>query len=321
MWAEEHALNIARFEYEKSAGNMDRAYRAYAGTLGLWERVAEMYGFVPNLNLDQAYAGMQGGAAAGGGGGFQTVNGGRSVQQMRSELVAAGGDQQWNTVPDDQVISEYAKVTGGAVTPTGGATAGAGGQFSFLQALQNTPTLEARRFMLEARARPDILGSIRAESGLPYGVQGTTAGLPGAEGMQPYYGGAFPAGNRSVPAPVNSPLPEGEPIYSAWGNQGFQPGPGYDPAMAQDPRFQEFVNTPFVQAVQGYYQGQQGSGSDAALALPSVNQIPFTWYNQQSPDVQAATKGLYPGLTTQGFLQPFVQAISSLGRNTGTRYA
>ena len=196
---------------------------------------------------------------------------------MRAELTSASGmgaDSPWQSAPDDQVMSEYAKVTGGPVTPAGGAAPGAGGQFSFLQALQNQPTLEARRFMLEARARPDILGSIRAESGLPYGVQGPTAGLPGATAD-----------------------------------------------ISNNPRFQELQGTPFVQALQGFYSGQQGAGSDTALNLPATNEIPFTWYNQQSPDVQAATKGLYPGLTTQGFLQPFVQAISSLGRNTGTRYA
>ena len=53
-------------------------------------------------------------------GAYSTINGPRTVQQMRDELVkASGGMDEWRVAPDDRVISEYGKVTGGGVSAAG----------------------------------------------------------------------------------------------------------------------------------------------------------------------------------------------------------
>ncbi len=52
---------------------------------------------------------------------YSTSNGQRTIQQMRDELYKASRYMDyWKNAPDDKVISEYAKVTGGAVTPVTG---------------------------------------------------------------------------------------------------------------------------------------------------------------------------------------------------------
>ena len=99
------------------------------------------------------------------------------------------------------------------------------------------------------------------------------------------------------------------------------PGAGAD--ISNEPRFQALLTTPFVQALQGLPRPTgQGVGSDTALSLPNVKEIPFSTFKGFHPDEQAATRWLYPGLTESAFQSPFLQAVSSLPRvSTATRYA
>lgn len=78
------------------------------------------------------------GMTAGGGAGTYTRNDTgetKSIQQMRNELVGAGGDY-WNTASDEQVISEYGKLAGGITQNTGTGNAPNGGQLTFAGAAQ-----------------------------------------------------------------------------------------------------------------------------------------------------------------------------------------
>jgi len=83
-------------------------------------------------------SGTQGAAAtttAAATGNYNTVNGKRTVQQMRDEISAAsGGMDYWKNASDDEIIAKYKEMTRGDVTPE--ATSGAGSATGFLTRFQ-----------------------------------------------------------------------------------------------------------------------------------------------------------------------------------------
>jgi hypothetical protein len=63
---------------------------------------------------------VTGGTSGASAGNYNTVNGVKTLQQMRDELIkASGGMDYWRTAPDETVISEYGKVTKGGVSAAG----------------------------------------------------------------------------------------------------------------------------------------------------------------------------------------------------------
>jgi len=77
---------------------------------------------------------------------YNTINGPRTVQQMRDELVkASGGMDEWRVAPDDRVVSEYGKVTGRPVSAAGVGTGDTNlGLAAGLGGTATTPTAQAQ---------------------------------------------------------------------------------------------------------------------------------------------------------------------------------
>jgi hypothetical protein len=132
--------------------------------------------------------GTTGTGGPGGTGSYQTVNGPRSIDQMRDELVrASGGMEEWRSAPDDRVISEYGSVTGGPVTATAVTGAGAAqGGATYVTPDGQTKTLDQMRQEL-GRHHPDwltkpdqdVLSEYNKLSGGQYALQPPGAGTGG----------------------------------------------------------------------------------------------------------------------------------------------
>ena len=169
-------------------------------------------------------------------------------------------------------------ITGGFGIPTSGQA-----PIDFNALLPSgVPTLQGRQFVQGARQSPDILGSIYAGYGFPY-----ASGWNPETGMAGYVPTNYGTSNIT------------EEQRSAYYN---------------DPRFQSLLATPFVQALMGQQQvaGQQGLGTDPLLALPQNNQIPYEWFQGQTPDIQRVIRNFYPGLTDTQFYLPFRNALESM---------
>ena len=331
--AEELALKAAELRWRQTEGDEDQARAAYTSTLAFIDNLTRTYGYLPPFDVNQLHAGF--GARAGAAGGAATnrfPSQAAAVQFARGKLTELFPN--WAQANDQAVIDEVLRnetlfvgdtelrsaLRGELGAP--GAPAGAGPNFAFLGGLQNLPTLQgrefaanllsraqageqwAREFVLKARAMPDILGSIRAEAGLR-----TEPFSAAVAGLSPdIYSQAL----RGFPQLENLTFP----TYR-------------EPTTAEvqgSPRFQQFLQTPFVQAIRGLPRagGEGAPGADVAVAewLPRPNEIPYTTFRGFGRDEQAALRALYPGLTESAFASPFVQAVSGLPRvSTATRYA
>lgn len=221
-----------------------------------------------------------------------------AIQEIRRRLLSLGGDfaALANSLDDNQLAQhilndpslfvgdpirdQLSQEMSGGVPVTGGATGG----IDFNKLLPTgVPTLQGREFVLSARQSPDVLGSIYAGYGFPYAAGwNPETGMPGS--VPTYYG-------------LNGLSDEQRAAYY------------------NDPRFQALLSTPFVQALMGYQQQSpqgQGLGTDPLLALPEANQIPFEWFQGQTPDIQRVIREFYPGISDTQFYLPFRNALESM---------
>lgn len=138
---------------------------------------------------------------------YNTVNGTRSVSQMRQELYnASGGMQEWLQAPDQQVISEYGKVTGTPVTPMqttqtaaqgilpGEPAPGGADQLSGFTPLPQegqVPTMEGSMQFQQARSLADNLAMLGLDvNTLPAYQQRLAAGQQPTLALQELFRGA-----------------------------------------------------------------------------------------------------------------------------------
>lgn len=114
-------------ELELPGLQLDRQRALYTALQGLTNST----GYVDPGAWQQLMAATGGNATGGNApaGSYQTVNGPKTLQQMRDEVVSAsGGMQEWRDAPDDRILAEYGRMTGGQVTP--GTGSGGGGTAS-----------------------------------------------------------------------------------------------------------------------------------------------------------------------------------------------
>ena len=99
-----------------------QALNIYATQTG-WIDTAALQEFNTWANSDLNYAappGLYNGSTTGGTGTYNTINGTRTVDQMRDELINAGANpDEINNWTDQQIADNYGQTTGGAVTAIG----------------------------------------------------------------------------------------------------------------------------------------------------------------------------------------------------------
>ena len=286
-------------------------------------------------------------------GGAPAPGGGVSIDQARAELIKAGGGAGWNegkygpgtpgfknrweTASPSEVAAQYAALTSKQVAGFNMMT----GQVPHTPFEQLDPQeQEALKYVFANR--PDIQEHFRNNpGGYDSGGAGTTPEQQMAlwrhwapqevrqsGGLLSYaknlgWGGGAPTGGGGDDQFITDPgyvapnpadrwkrvTTPGTPGESSW--YGFEPwlGGGYGD------RYSQLMNSPFVQALQGFTSGSpqgQGYGSDPNVSVPQSNQIPFNWFQGLSPDEQAVTRSFYPGLTDEAFREPFANTIESL---------
>lgn len=111
-------------------------------------------GFSETMTLEQLLRDMGligDGTDSGTTGMYDTVNGARTVQQMREELKNAGYPN-WQTDDDAAIVAAYAHTTRGAVTPQGGTGSTTTGQY---QTVNGVRTVQQMRDELKAAGYPN----------------------------------------------------------------------------------------------------------------------------------------------------------------------
>ena len=263
---------------------------------------------------------------SGGGGGTSSSGGGVSLDQARSELVAAAGGagwaegtygggtpgyfNEWETAPEQKVAEEYYKQSGRLVSGY-------------------NPT-EASRILSDFRQRliktgkPEFIqlavsGNDQQLAQHLLGDSTLFVGDPGKEALQAAMGGGFGLtyGAQQPTTTGTTPTSGTSPDYGQYWMGGTDESTS-DPNWNQwnDPRYDQLIGSPFVQALGYMAYGSpngQGYGSDPNVAVPGVNEIPFNWWSGLSSDEQEVVRGFYPGLTDEAFQEPFQTAIESMG--------